>query len=89
MTDLQTTIRDLLREADIEGYIELDAPADEYDDEADMIALALKELTPENFDVEHVETIMGLIWEDSFDLSEQDMDLRQPRILKLAQKIVA
>lgn len=81
-------ISSLLRRADIEGYIELGAPKDEYDSEAEALALAFSELNNEEATVENITTIINQAWMQSFNLNESDLDIRQSQINNLVEAIL-
>jgi hypothetical protein len=79
-------IKEILRAADIEGYIRIhDAPDDEYDSEAEEIADQLQgePVLTEAF----VISVLFKVWQRSFDLGEDDMDKRLPHLEKLARLI--
>jgi hypothetical protein len=82
------TIASFLRQADIEGYIELGAPADEYDSEAAALALAFAELNNEEITVENITAIVAQAWKESFNLGESDLKMRQSYIQNFAEAIV-
>lgn len=78
-----------LQSADIEGLIEIGAPADEYESEAQDIAHALAELPKEDWREHDVVAIISLIWARSFNLASDDMTKRLPAIQELAGRIIA
>ena len=80
-------INKLLVQHDIEGLIEAGAPIDEYTDEAAQIAAALALLNREELTEEVVLSIVSLIWLKSFELEEQDMELRLPALRQVSQAI--
>jgi len=81
------TIASLLRQADIEGYITLGAPADEYDSEAEALARAFAELDDDETTVENIEAIITEAWKQSFNLEESDLGKRQSEIRNFAETI--
>jgi hypothetical protein len=74
----------LLQEHDIEGYLSLGAPLDEYEKEAKGI-LSLPDEDGTDFDtlLERLERL----WAVSFDLSEEELNLRKPNLLRLAEEL--
>jgi hypothetical protein len=74
----------LLQEHDIEGYLSLGAPIDEYEKEAKGI-LSLSDEEGTDFDMllERLETF----WAVSFDLSEEELNLRKPNLLNFAEAL--
>lgn len=82
------TIASLLRQADIEGYIELGAPSDEYDSEAEVLALAFAELDAKEATVENIKAIVTEAWKQSFNLGEAELGIRQSEIHNFAESIV-
>lgn len=80
-------IKERLASADIEGFIELGAPSDEYDSEAALIAEKLASLAGSNVTEQSVLDIIVRIWADSFELNDDDMQKRVPAINSLAAKI--
>jgi hypothetical protein len=81
-------IASLLRQADIEGYIQLGAPADEYNSEAEALALALAELDNTECTLENITAITTEIWKQSFNLGEADIRMRQSQIRRFAESAI-
>jgi hypothetical protein len=81
-------IDNILIPEDIEGFIEMGAPADEYQDEAAQIAAAIAALGAEEFSEENILAIVSLVWMKSFGLDEEDMALRLPALRRVTQAIV-
>lgn len=82
------TIASLLRQADIEGYIALGAPADEYDSEAEALALVFAELKDDEVTVENIAAIITEAWIQSFNLGETDIGMRKSEIQNFAETVV-
>lgn len=82
------TIQALLREADIEGYIELGAPADEYDSEAEIITTSMNQLSGVETTQENIAAIIFHVWRQSFNLDDSDLTARQPAINSVAKIIM-
>ena len=78
----------LLNKADIEGYIALGAPADEYDSEAEALVLAFGELSEAEITVENIAVIVTAAWQQSFDLDGSDIAMRRADIQNFAQAVV-
>ena len=87
MKDVQMKIAEILREEDIEGFVEHGAPGDEYDTEAEMIAASISSMDVADRTLENI--IFGVldIWQESFDLSLEDLDRRRPNIQKLCKRL--
>lgn len=81
-------IDEILRKEDIEGYIGLGAPQDEYESEAEYIARALAELRRDQINQENVCAIISLIWQQRFDLSDLDMEQRSESISRAADQML-
>ena len=81
------SIRELVRDADIEGLIADGAPTDEYDPEADEFFEQIATLAPA--DLVAGKTLPGLeaIWRRGFDLNEDTLAQRLPKLQTLAQQI--
>jgi hypothetical protein len=82
------TIASLLRQVDIEGYISLGAPADEYDSEAEALARSFAEMDDDEATVENITAIVTEAWKQSFNLEESDLGKRQLEIRNFAETIV-
>ena len=82
------TIAALLKESDLEGYISFGAPDDEYDSEAEVIALALSELDDSEIDAKNVAAIISEVWQKSFDLASADLEARFAAIEIFATQLV-
>lgn len=80
-------INTFLQTEDIEGFIELGSPADEYLAEAVNIAAAISQLNNNELDIETITAILALEWVQSFDLSEADIADRSAAILRVAKLI--
>ncbi len=84
-----STIEKILIPEDIEGFIEMGAPVDEYQDEAAQIAAAITALGEEEFREENILAIVSVVWMKSFGLDEEDMALRLPGLRRVTQAIFA
>jgi hypothetical protein len=88
MNNLETKINSLLTEADIEGYISLGAPSDEYAQEAKNIAAAIRALPQEQRNLQYILAIIVNEWMDSFGLSEKDIVQRHDALESVARNLV-
>jgi hypothetical protein len=82
------SIRELVREADVEGFITIHgAPADEYDHEADELHANIahqkaSEITPAN-----LLPTLEAIWRRNFIDDDAELTLRRPSLDNLAHQI--
>lgn len=76
----------ILREEDIEGLIEQEAPIDEYSFEAREIANKLSSYKG-YLDINTITRIISEIWQSNFELSESEMQLRMPSLERAAERI--
>lgn len=81
-------IERILIEEDIEGLIEDGAPEDEYSSEAEDIAKALSEFTEEDINEDNVAKVISLIWAESFNLSDNELQQRLPAIRRVVQGVL-
>ena len=81
------SVKNLLREEDIEGLVHLGAPADEYDSEASEIEAAMSRLGAKCSE-EQVVQVLEEVWKGFFDLSAEDIGLRRDAFHRLARRIV-
>jgi hypothetical protein len=85
--DLES-IQDLIRDADIEGLIEIHgAPADEYEPEGKQIFSAIRHLPTAELTVPKLLPIFEAIWRKSFIDDDAELALRRPALEGLAQQI--
>jgi hypothetical protein len=77
------SIQELVREADIEGLIADDAPADEYDPEALSILKAIQPLATAQITVQSLTPIIETVWLAAF----STISGREAAIAVLAQQI--
>ena len=77
-------ILNILQEHDIEGYLSLGAPLDEYEREAKGIFSFVKE---DGGDFQTWLEKLEVFWALSFDLSKEELNLRKPNLLHLAEDI--
>ncbi len=81
-------INDLLVAEDIEGFIALGAPQDEYASEAAMITQALSGLGSEQYTQENILAIIAAAW-STFGLAPEELELRIPAMQRVASAILA
>jgi hypothetical protein len=85
--DLES-IQQLVREADTEGLIAYgEAPADEYDGEAETLLAAISCFPIEGLTVANLQPVIETIWQKSFGLDDSALDKSRPAILSLAAEI--
>lgn len=85
MNSLTIQINKILQQEDIEGLIEAGAPYDEYTSEAEAIAAILsKEQGP---DFTKLTNIIFEFWQNVFNLSDSDMNLRKDAIHRVSTNI--
>jgi hypothetical protein len=86
--DLES-IRELVRDADVEGLIEIHgAPADEYDTEAEILHTSIANLQTEEISVSKLLPILEIIWRKNFIDDDTELALRRPALEGVAQQIV-
>jgi hypothetical protein len=85
--DLES-IQQLVREADTEGLIQYgEAPADEYDGEAETLQAAISRFPSAQLTLETLQPIIETIWQKSFNLDDAALEKSRPAIVTLAQEI--
>ena len=85
--DLES-IRELVRDADVEGFIEIHgAPSDEYDPEADMLFVAIVHLQSKDIIVSRLLPMLETIWRKNHIDNDGELALRRPALEGLAQQI--
>ena len=84
--DLES-IKQLVREADVEDLIALEAPADEYDGEAQELHAFLADKPTEAINHQAIMPALEVIWRKAFSLDEQGLQKSRPGLLSLAKEI--
>jgi hypothetical protein len=85
--DLES-VKQLVREADTEGLIQYgEAPADEYDGEAEALLAAISRFPTAQLTIENLQPIIEMIWRKNFNLDDSAFEKSQPAIISLAQEI--
>lgn len=85
---LLSIIEDALRAEDIEGFIELGAPKDEYEDEAKAIADAMFSLSQDQHTEANIVKILSSVWAESFHRSQQEIAMRMTAFRRVANKLL-
>lgn len=88
MSELYFRVRDALRERDIEGLIAQGVPEEEYESEARQIFENILLLPCDGVNEESLKKILYQVWGQSFDLTAQEIKLREPFIVKAINKIL-
>ena len=82
------SIRELVRDADVEGFISIHgAPADEYDPEADELHAAIAHLETSDLTATRLLPVLEAIWRENHIDDDAELALRRPALLALAQQI--
>ncbi len=81
------SIKELTRDADIEGFIANGAPADEYDTEAEELFKAIQHFATKELVPVRLMPILKRIWAVSFNVSGDELLSRQPALDALANQI--
>ncbi len=85
--DLES-IKELVRDADIEGFIEIHgAPSDEYDTEAESLHKSIEHFATAEISGARLLPIIETIWRKSFSLDDNDLAQRKPALTALTQQI--
>jgi hypothetical protein len=84
--DLES-IRELVRDADVEGFIKDGALADEYDTEAEELHSAIAHLSTNEITVSRQLPILESIWRKNFIKDETELALRRLALEGLAEQI--
>ena len=85
-------INESLRHEDIEGFLSMGVPDDEYESEAKMIADRIgetEERSGEKITREEVEKIVAAVWKEMFELSDEDAGRRKEAYSAVASRLVA
>ncbi len=81
------SIRELVAEADIDGFIAEGAPGDEYETEADALFEQIRSFATAELIVPRLLPHLEGIWQGSFELSPADLLQREPNLRRLASQI--
>ena len=85
--DLES-LEELIRTADIEGYLAEGAPQDEYDLEIAALLTRLHEIPPGDATREHLVSLLETVWQSAFSLSPADLLERRPAFMAIADKLL-
>ena len=90
MTELLSTVQEVLQAEDPEGLLELGAPTDEYSEEAKQIASELRRFGADELTEERVAGVVRDVWVKAFGpFSEEDIRKRLPAFRQAASRIVS
>jgi len=78
-----------LRQEDIEGLIEMGAPDDEYDSEAQAFFDAVTDLSQDERTEMNLAAAVSLVWSRFFDLDPEELELRLPALKSAVQRLLA
>ena len=81
------SIKELTRDADVEGFIADGAPADEYDTEAEDLFRAIQHFASKELVPVRLMPILKRIWAVSFNVSGDELVSRTPALEGLANQI--
>jgi hypothetical protein len=81
------SIKELVRDADVEGFIVDGAPADEYDTEAEELHAAIAQLPSEAITVERLMPVLEAIWRKNLVDDDAELAERRPALEGLAGRI--
>lgn len=82
------SLRQLVRDADVEGFIKLQgAPHDEYDAEAEELLAATRHLSTAELTSANLVPILEAIWRRSFAAEGADLAQRRAALQRLAEQI--
>ena len=73
---------------DVEGFINLGAPNNEYDREAEAITSALSALSKEQFTEANIITTIAFVWAKAFNRSRDEIAMRMPAFQHIAEKLL-
>lgn len=81
------SIQELVRTADVEGFLADGAPADEYETEEEQIFASLQHLPTANLTAAHILPILETVWRKAFMLDDTGLAQRRPALSGLADQI--
>ena len=81
------SIKELVRDADVEGFIADGSPEDEYDTEAEQFHAAIANFPTSEITVPNLQPILNTVWKKSFNLDATDLTQRHGPLNVLAQQI--
>lgn len=87
MKNYYEQIKNILREADAEGLIQLGTPQDEYDRLAKDIAAGLLAHGQRMIDPDIMRSMISKIWARNFNLNDNDIMLRRDDIMRITTEI--
>jgi hypothetical protein len=84
-----SALKTALQHEDVEGLIELGAPDDEYDSEAQAVLSALQAVPVSEFEQSSLAAIIAVVWAESFGRVEEEIKLRMPAFLSIANRVLS
>jgi hypothetical protein len=81
-------VNELLIQEDVEGFIELGAPQDEYESEAALITAAILQIKEHERTEDSVLSVAAIIWMNNFGLGDEEMQLRLPALTRIVRAIL-
>ena len=81
------SIKELVANADVEGFIADGAPADEYETEAELLFQQIQHLSTDELLAATILPILESIWNHSFEQSDPGLADRKPKLIELAGQI--
>lgn len=81
------SLKDLIAQADVEGFIAQGAPADEYETEAEELHMAIETWTTAELTAERLLPTLEEIWAGAFSLDESGVAGRRTGLRELAAQI--
>ena len=82
-----SSIKELVRDADAEGFIAEGSPADEYDHEAELLFAIIGRQPTDSLTAANIAPKIEIIWAKSFDYDNITLTKARPNLLALAQQI--
>lgn len=81
------SIKELVRDADVEGFIADGSPTDEYDTEAEQLHAAIANRPTADITTPNLQPILDAIWHKNFSLDTTDLKQRHASLHTLAQQV--
>lgn len=81
------SLKDLIAQADVEGFIARGAPADEYETEAEELHMAIETWTTADLTTDRLLLTLEEIWAGAFSLDDSGVVARRPGLRALAEQI--
>ena len=81
------SIKELVRNADTEGFFAIGCPADEHDGEAEQIFAVIGRWPTDRLTAQNLFPIIERVWSKSFGYDDEVLAKAHPQLLALAQQI--